>query len=279
MAKLWVAFDEMLGRRGEHDGQVLRSIRSSEHADNGRDAASACFALAALLGGSTAFLGTLRFHENEVAQHIERLNACGHGLLRARGGDLRRLLAEARIDVDRVREGFQGNLLRCAEGGPELNVATTLQVWLVRSGMVASEEMFLGASPRIAFVCAGVRWKGTHYLPLCSLLQEKIADSINNAHRLSAGTFAYNSSDGAVRAPLWIDVVQREDDVILRFLSRAPEETLPGQSVVPLPQLEEIGVTMERRAIAVPDEGVLYEVKIRIPWLEALSRQEQEVVS
>jgi len=276
---LWAAFDHRLGSRDEHDGQVLRSLRSSEFARNGRDAASACYALAALLGGATpSFLRALDLEGGWTDILIDSVSAVGDELMHASGADLVDAVRRAASHVNSVRERYQSKLLRCAES--EDNVATTLERWFRSSGaLVSGDDPFLSTPQQIAFMRVGAKWAGgTHYLPMCRHLQEQITDTIRNAIRNAVGVFDQPESQGGLTALVWIDARQTDRGLSLTILNHAASGKPMITPDVPAPCLDEIGGKIVRTVRDVGG-GQLYEVLIEIPWLETVVREELEVAA
>ena len=270
---LWAAFDDRLGSRDIHDGQIARSLRAT----NGRDAASACYALASLLGGATpTFLTALDFDETSADTLIDAIGALGDEVIRAEGSDLAQTVQRAEKHLDLVRRKYQGKLLRCAES--EDNIATTFDRWFRTSGAFARNEDPFMSDPRdVAFVRVAGRWSdGTHYLPMCRHLQERIVDTIRNAIRNAVEPFASAEADGDLVARVWIDVKQTDSGVLLTIVNRTTAGKTLGLMDIPADCLDEIGGKMQRLIDA--DSGhVRYEVRMNIPWLETISRDEKEV--
>lgn len=269
---LWVAFDDRLGSRDQHDGQIARSMRST----SGSDASGACDALATLLGGATSsFLSGLDFEEGSVDHLIEDLGRIGMELLRADGRTLVDAVHRASAHLDLVRRKYQSKLLRCAESGD--NVATTWERWFKTSGAFPEgEDPFLSMPRQLAFVRVGAKWTGgTHYLPLCRHLQEVVVDTIRNALSNAIEPFVHPGASVADSAMAWIDVSQTETGVQLTVVN----VTAKGKTLVTeqesAPCLNEIGGSILRRARS-SDAQIFYEVLINIPWLQTIAHEELE---
>lgn len=268
--RLWSAYDEKLGRRAEHDGQVRRSIESSERARHGRDASSACFALAALLGATPDyFLRATGLDSFRNENPIAALNKLGRSLLQADPSQVSAELGRARVLLERLRSQFQENLLRCTWNGD--NIATTLHSWLRKKGIVRDEEdPFMESPPAAAFVSVDAQWRGTHYLPMCGQLQSTLENVLSNALRHGEKKFVLVETS-TFPSNVWIDLKQNSTGVVLSVsnLAKATTEEPAGTAAQFLDDIDG-SLRTKRRTWDQDSSQDLYIVEIVIPWLERL---------
>lgn len=273
---LWRTFAARLGRRGLHDGELIRCLQSSERSDNGLDASTACFALASMLGGSTDSF-QLSLGISPSTDVVAELVSIGQELRRESGTNVRNLLITAKQHIEAVRSSFHRNLLRCAENDGT-TIAVTIQKWLVDFSIVKSERQFLGEAPAIAFSDLRSTWISTRYLPACAELRNELANLIDNAlrHRHSSHACYRDVATGG-KAKAWIDIKALPGGLDISILNLVASDE-PFFSKERTPRfLADIGGSIHLSVQRGLNNQRWYCATVSVPWLDPDEVDDKEI--